>query len=231
MAIVKAKKPLLRRRHIRQRYEFAQKYQHWTEEDWSCVIFSDETKVNRLGSDGRVWVWKKAGAPLTKQHVNLTVKFGGGSLMIWGCMTAQGVGYMCKIEGMMNGELYRDILDDHLFKTINWYDLDKDDFIFQQDNDPKHKSKIVSAWFKDHHVELLDWPAQSPDLNPIEHLWSHLKRRLNAYPTQPKSIKELWERAEEEWEKIPKEVCLDLINSMPRRVAAVLKAKGGYTKY
>ena len=80
-------------------------------------------------------------------------------------------------------------------------------------------------------MELLDWPAQSPDLNPIEHLWVHLKQQLNSYPTQPTSIHELWLRVEAEWEKIPKEVCLNLISSMPRRVEAVLKAKGGYVDY
>jgi hypothetical protein len=92
-------------------------------------------------------------------------------------------------------------------------------------------SKLAQKWFKDNGIKVLDWPAQSPDLNPIEHLWSILKFHLAAYPTPPPSIEELWKRVEAEWEKIPKEECLKLINSMPRRVAAVLKVKGGYTKY
>jgi hypothetical protein len=75
------------------------------------------------------------------------------------------------------------------------------------------------------------WPAQSPDLNPIEHLWGHLKRRLAEYEVEPKGILELWERVQEEWEKIPAEVCQNLIESMPRWMEAVIKAKGGYTKY
>ena len=228
---MKAKKPLLSKQHVKQHYEFAVKYQHWTEEDWFRVIFSDETKINHLGSDGRVWVWKKPGAGLTQQHVSGTVKFGGGSLMVWGCMTAHGVGYMCRIDGRMDGELYREIMEDHLFQTVDYYGMDRERFVFQQDNDPKHTSRVAQGWFMENQVEVLDWPAQSPDLNPIEHLWWHLKKRLGTYPQDPKSILELWERVEAEWEKIPKEVCLDLIKSMPRRVAAVLKAKGGYTKY
>ena len=230
-AAVKAKKPLLSPQHIKARYEFACKYQHWTEEDWFRVVFSDETKINRLGSDGRVWVWKRPGSALTQQHVSGTVKFGGGSLMIWGCMTAHGVGYMCQIEGRMDAALYTEILDDYIFKTVDHYEMDRERFVFQQDNDPKHTSKLAKDWFQDNGVELLDWPAQSPDLNPIEHLWFHLKRRLGAYQDALKSMLELWERVQEEWEKIPKETCLELIRSMPRRVAAVLKAKGGYTKY
>jgi DDE superfamily endonuclease len=78
---------------------------------------------------------------------------------------------------------------------------------------------------------VLLWPAQSPDLNPIEHLWNHLKRRLAEYEVVPNGILELWERVEKEWNNIGAEVCHNLIESMPRRVAAVLKAKGGYTKY
>ena len=78
---------------------------------------------------------------------------------------------------------------------------------------------------------VLPWPAQSPDLNSIEHPWDHLKRQLAGYPTQPSGILELWERVQKEWNDIPPQVCQKLIESMPRRVAAVLKAKGGYTKY
>jgi transposase len=77
----------------------------------------------------------------------------------------------------------------------------------------------------------LEWPSQPPDLNPIEHLWWRLKQQLAAYETEPTSIDELWERVETEWEKIPAQVCIDRIESMPRRIAAVLRAKDGYTEY
>ena len=80
-------------------------------------------------------------------------------------------------------------------------------------------------------MAVMQWPANSPDLNPIEHLWSYLKRRLAEYPEPPASITELWQRAEKEWEAIPLSVCQKLIESMPGRVAVVLKAKGHYTKY
>lgn len=230
-AATKKKKPQLLPRHIRQRLDFAKKYQHWTVEDWKRVIWSDETKINRLGSDGREWVWKKPGSGITEQHVKKTVKFGGGSLMIWGCMTAQGVGYACRIDGHMNAELYTCILGDEFLQSLDYYGMEVNKIIFQQDNDPKHTSHTAQKWFEDNGVEVLDWPAQSPDLNPIEHLWQHLKRQLAKYENDPVSIYELWERVESEWNNIPPQICLDLITSMPRRVDAVLKAKGGYTKY
>ena len=94
---IKQKKPLLSARHTRLRLEFARKYKDWTLDDWKRVIWSDETKINRFGSDGRKWCWKKPGTSLKSNHVDQTIKFRGGSLMIWGCMTAHWVGYACKI--------------------------------------------------------------------------------------------------------------------------------------
>ena len=230
-AVVKKKRPRLLARHRKERVDFALSHKDWTVEDWKRVVWSDETKINRLGSDGRKWVWKKAREGLSDRLVEGTVKFGGGSLMMWGCMLWDGVGYACKINGKMDGDLYVQILDDDLQASIDFYNKTKDDIIFQQDNDPKHKCKKASKWFQDHEYNVMQWPAQSPDLNPIEHLWDELERRLNSYDTVPTSMHGLWERVEVEWEKIPKEVCVNLIDSMPRRVAAVLKAKGRSTKY
>jgi hypothetical protein len=200
-------------------------------EDWKRVVWSDETKINRLGSDGRKWAWKKAGEGLSNRLVEETLKFGGGSIMIWGCMLWDGVGYACKIDGRMDGELYMNILEEDLQASLTHYNKSPEDIIFQQDNDPKHTCKKVKAWFQDSVLKVLPWPAQSPDLNPIEHLWDHLKRRLAGYEKAPNGIHELWERVEKEWEDIDASVCQNLIESMPRRVAAVVKTKGGYTKY
>ena len=90
---------------------------------------------------------------------------------------------------------------------------------------------MCRGWYKDNGIDLLPWPAQSADIAPIEHLWGHLKNRLREYDHPPSGILELWERVEKEWNKIQPEVVQNLIESMPRRVAAVVKAKGGYTKY
>lgn len=230
-AIVKVKKPTLSRKHRRDRLEFAHKYKSWTVKDWKRVIWSDETKINLWGSDGRKWCWKTPGAALQPHNVQLTLKNGGGSIMIWGCMTAKGLGNMAKIEGNMDAELYCKILDEDLIGTFEWFGMDKDKMIFQHDKDPKHTAKKTKTWLENEKIQVLDWPAQSPDLNPIEHLWDNLKRRLASYERQPSAIWELWERVQDEWNEISKEECTKLIESMPRRIAAVLKEKGGHTKY
>ena len=82
-AVVKAKKPLLKARHRQRRLEFALYYQNWTIEDWKKVIWSDEIKINRIGSDGKQYVWKKKGEPISDRITLPTVKYGGGNMMVW----------------------------------------------------------------------------------------------------------------------------------------------------
>jgi transposase len=139
-AVVKKKRPFLSKKHRKQRMDFALTHQHWTVEDWKKVVWSDETKINRMGSDGRKWVWKKAGEDLSDRLVEGTKQFGGGSVMVWGCMLWDGVGYACKIDGRMDADLYVKILDEDLQASINYFGKTAEDIIFQQDGDSKHTS-------------------------------------------------------------------------------------------
>src|SRR5229473_485998 len=222
-AVTKKKKPLLSAMHRKKCLGFALKYKEWTVDDWKRIIWSDETKINRIGSDGKQWVWKQVGEGLISREVQGTVKFGGGKIMVWGCMGWEGVGKCAEVEGRMDGDQYVAILEDHLVPSIEESGIFEEEAIFQQDNEPKHTSKKAKKWMGDHNISLLDWPPQSPDLNAIEHLWKHMKSELTKYLTQPKGDWEIWESVAE--------VCQNLIESMPRRIQAVIKAKGGYTKY
>jgi hypothetical protein len=169
-AVVKKKKPLLSVKHRKHRPNFALKYQHWTVEDWTRVIWSDETKINRIGSNRRKYVWKVAEKPLQNKKVQGTVKFEKGSLMVWECMGWNGVRILAEVKGRMNAEQYVSILEDNLLPTMENSGIPKESIIFQQDNDPKHTSKRAQKWLESQGIKVLDWPAQSPDLNPIEHL-------------------------------------------------------------
>ena len=151
--------------------------------------------------------------------------------MVWGCMGWNGVGRLAEVEGIMDAKQYVEILEDGIPTSLEKLELEQETFYFQQDNDPKHTSNRAYDWFNNREINLLGWPAQSPDLNPIEHLWTIIKKRVLQYDTPPSSIRELWWHLGEQWNLIPAEVCQNLIESMPRRCEAVIKAKGGHTKY
>ena len=231
-AVIKKKCPLLKRHHQEDRLKFAKYHENWTVEDWKRVLWSDETKINRIGSDGRVYTWKERGSPLSDRTTTPTVKHGGGNnLMVWGCMGWNGVGKLTEVQGTMDAQQYCDILDEGVVESFEKLEVPEEERVFQQDNDPKHTSKKASQWFEDNDIQVLVWPSQSPDINPIEHLWVHLKRALQKYPTSPKGVHELWDRVEVEWNEIAAETCQNLIESMPRRIRAVIRANGGHTKY
>lgn len=229
------KKPLLTKRHREARLKFARTHKDWTLNDWKRVVWSDETKINRFGSDGKqhCWVKDSGSSAFSKNLVRPTVKFGGGSIMIWGCMTYTGLGHMHEVDGKMNSDQYIHILEQDLLPTMHEIrTFPFEDLIFQQDNDPKHMSKKTLKWIGEHHLQLMEWPSQSPDLNPIEHLWTLLKKRIvTQYNDVPSSMKALSDRTREQWGKIDSQVCQELVESMPRRIDAVIKAKGGPTKY
>jgi len=232
VARVKKKKPLLTKKHRQKRLDFAKKHQSWTVEDWSKVIWSDESKFQLFGSDGRQYCWKRPNEPLKPAHVQPTVKFGGGRIFVWGCMTWKGIGWMCRINSKLNAQLYVEILEDDLDKTLDYYDLDVKDIIFMQDNDPKHKAKRTLRWFRQTGLNVLDWPPQSPDLNPIEHVWNEMDRRLHRSEVEIRNKDQLWELAEKIWGELEVEYCQRLISTMPERINDVIKARGGgYTRW
>jgi hypothetical protein len=89
--------------------------------------------------------------------------------------------------------------------------------------------KQIPGWFAENEVEVMQWPSQSPDLNPIEHLWAEVERKLGARSF--KRPQELWEAIQNVWNEIPIDSLINLVDSMPRRCQAVLNAKGYATKY
>lgn len=228
-ARIKARKPWLQPRHIRHRLEWAKNHKNLRKSGWGRILWSDESKFKLYQSDGRQWCYMREGENLSKRTTVPTIKHGGGGVTVWGCFSSRGVGKILKIEGNLTAEKYKNILRYHMKPSAQ--DIyGKSGWIFQQDNDPKHTATIVKNYFRQSGVEVLDWPSQSPDLNPIEHLWKELDRRVrkNHHPT---NLDGLWEALKKEWYSIPVEVCKTLVHSMPRRCQAVIKSSGGPTKY
>ncbi len=150
------------------------------------------------------------------------------SVMIWAAMSSAGVGPLCFRKSTVNAAIYQEILEHFMLPSADKLYGDAD-FIFQQDLAPAHTAKGTKSWFNDHGVTVLDWPANSPDLNPIENLWSIVKRKMR--DTRPNNADELKTTVKETWASIPPQQCHKLITSMPRRIAAVIKAKVAPTKY
>jgi hypothetical protein len=167
------------------------------------------------------WYLPKCGVP--------TVKFGEGGITVWGCFSWNGLGPLIILHRNINTEGYKDILTRCTLSTVNQFGDDR--CLYQHENSPCHKSRSVREWFSNSKVLEMDWPAQSPDLNPIEHLWDELECRLCSRPQRPTLLTVLATGLQEEWGAIPPETFRHLVESLPGRVRAVIKAKDGPTRY
>lgn len=155
-----------------------------------------------------------------------SANFGGGSLMFWGCMSWLGTGYGAKLESSLTKEVYLEILKDEFSQSLEHLGMKKEEVIYMHDNARPHQAKICLKWLKDTGIECLEWPANSPDLNPIETLWAKLKRRLGEYKHPAGGMLELWEWVQTVWDSFTPEYCQKLIRNMPKRMAMVLERKG-----
>lgn len=229
---VARKKPLLAKKNIKARYEWAKDHLNWTVDDWKNVIFSDESPFQLFQSGGRVFVRRRPGEEFLPECMNPTVKHGGGSIQVWGAFSYGGVGPLYRVVGIMDGAKYRQILKTHMAPFLQRIERETGkEQIFQHDNDPKHCSKVVKAYLSNKQVVVLNWTSQSPDLNPIEHLWRQIKLQIYERSDKAGSLDEVFQIAKEEWGKISADFIHRLIESMPNRVMACYKNRGHHTKY
>ena len=218
---VAARKPLRTAVHKRKRLACAKERKGWTEEQWGRVLFSDESTFELIPGR-RIFVRRRKGEKYHPECVVPTMKHGG----VWGCMAANGVGRLRVVHGCLNAAAYIRLICNTLKQDGR--KLCGPNFIFQQDGAPCHTARRTISWFERKGIPLLPWPSQSPDLNPIEHLWEVMKQLEN----KPfKNIEELKEAIFETWNNVSRDIMQKLATSMPCRCSAVIAAHGSHTKY
>uniref|UniRef100_A0A3B5QJL5 Tc1-like transposase DDE domain-containing protein n=1 Tax=Xiphophorus maculatus TaxID=8083 RepID=A0A3B5QJL5_XIPMA len=225
-----AKKPLLSRKNIRDRLIFFKRYREWTAEDWGKVIFSDESPFRLFGTSGKQLVRRRQGERYHQSCLMPTVKH-PETIHVWGCFSAKGVGSLTVLpkNTAMNKEWYQNVLREQLLPTVQ-EQFGDEQWLFQHDGTPCHKAKVISNWLREQNIEILGpWPGNSPDLNPIENLWSIIKRRVDK--RKPRNSDKMQALIVQEWTAISQDLVQKLIESMPGRIAEVLKKRGQHCKY
>jgi transposase len=224
------KKPLTSEKNVKARLEWCKKRQSWSTE-WREGVWADESLFCLFGCDRQNHVWRKVGERYRLECVKKTVKHGGGSVMVWGCMSWQGPGPLGVIEDTLDGNGYIELLSSHLVPYLEQVRRHVPGVMLYDDNARCHVAGPVAQYEQAHGIHRSDWPAQSPDLNPIEHLWDYLDRQVRKREHLPTSRAEMVAALQEEWSRIPLDVVRNLISSMPNRTKAVIDAKGGPTRY
>ncbi|EIE86775.1 hypothetical protein RO3G_11486 [Rhizopus delemar RA 99-880] len=208
-----AHKPRLTARHRKSRLRWAKEHLNWTEGQWRSVVWSDESRFCVEGSKRGKRVLRKKGERYDERNIISTVKWGGG-----GAMSKKHISIFWQMRF-------------HPWFTNVTAHLERD-FIFQEDGASCHTGGYARWWKETHQIRGFEyWPAQSPDLNPIEHVWNALERRIERKRSSIKNLEQLKVALREEWERMDDEFADRLVRSMKRRCEAVIKAKGGATEY
>ena len=228
---VSVQKPFLTKQHIIARVKWAKDHKEWTPMQWSNVAFTDESTFTVRWTKNRARVWRTKDRRYDLKYVTPTFKSGYKTVNVWGAFSVRGRTSLVRIEGRFNQHKYRQILEANLLPFMNAKHGGNDDFILQEDNCGPHRAKSIAKYLQTKGVTRMKWPAQSPDLNPIENVWGLLKMRLRKRLKQPTNCDELFTILQSEWNALSDEYFISLANSMASRVKKVVSMRGGSTKY
>ncbi|GFW36874.1 transposable element Tcb2 transposase [Trichonephila clavipes] len=217
-------------RQRRNRLCWARERVSWTQQQWASVLFTDESRFTMESDSGRLLIWREQ---RTRYHQSNTVErhsYRGGGILVWAGISLGGHTDLHVFHGgTVTGLRYRD-------ETLDLYvhpyaAAIGNDFILMDDNARPHRARIVEEYLEDHGLERMEWPARSPDLNPIEHLWDYLGREVASLNPPPRSLHELKQGLLCVWSSLPIPVSDNLINSMGNRCRQCIQVRGGHIPY
>jgi hypothetical protein len=196
--------------------------------DWSSVCFSDESMFC-VSDENSQYVRRRPEEEFSEDCITQTVKH-PTKVMVWSMMSVHGTGPLYIVKNMMEQKQYQKVLERYMISQFyKWFPFNSG--IFMHNGAPCHKAKSISNFLEEKFVEVLLWPGNSPDMNPIENLWAIVKQRLKKIYITTKA--QLIHALEEVWSTDPEiqPCCKKLVNSMPKRVNSLIKNKGFHTKY
>ena len=223
-------RPTLNPRQKAARLAWARAHSTWQVCHWSRVVFSDEKIFQSISDRPGQRITRKSSERLLPICVR-RVSRSGPQVHTWGCIGWRGAGPLKRVIGTLSAGRYQgNIIHDIALLGKNLCRKGRNKFIFQQDKAPAHWARTTREFLAREDVPLLPWPGNSPDLNPVEHAWSFVSRKLSSRP--PPGNQELyWEAIQNEWRTIPLSTIRGWIASLPRRVQAVIDSGGDYTRY
>lgn len=222
------KKPLLRDVNKQKRLDFATLHEDMGIDWANSIIWSDETMVRSYPQNRKIEIWLPNSVPIEERPSNSTVQHGGISVMFWGAFSFYGWGPLVVMEGKINSAKYLEILKQHLVPFEETMPVDG---IFMQDNASIHKTPLVMDYLAEKGIDVLEWPPQSPDMNPIENVWAEVKRKLYEKDSFSQTKAKLIEDVFEIWENLKEEYRANLSASIIRRIYICKEREGGWTGY
>ena len=192
-------------------------------------MFSDESTFSQFQQNNCSRVWRKPSEEFQQDCLSVTVKH-SPSQMYWDCFCYHGLGPIIPLQGSITGAIHAETLEKHAIPALLRF-YPKGNGVFQEDNATPHTARVATAVHDSAGIKVLTWPPQSPDLNPIEHIWYEMKKSIHQQNFKPTSLSDLEQYVKEAWKSIPPEYYKKLIDTMPNRIKACIEASGYITKY